>query len=109
MPTPKFKRRLKRTLVVLTILFLLLVRLFAVFVLSEPFFGGHPIKTDNSENFSDLQFLDTVVAAKQIVGMGEATHGSKDFFTMKARMFQYLALKHGYKIFAIEADFAACQ
>ena len=135
MLSPKFRRRLKRTLIVLTVLLILSVRLFAVFILSESFFGetltswvdgernkeikdpaffadakryGQPVKVNGATDFTDLQFLDTIVSTKQVVGMGEATHGSKDFFEMKARMFQYLVQKHNYKIFGIEADFA-CQ
>jgi erythromycin esterase len=135
--TAKFKRRLKRTSIVLVALFFLIVRGFSKVVLGEPFFGEtltswfdgeakkditnpqfgkdvlqyqHIIKsTTDTANFSDLSFLDTIVNQKQIVGMGEATHGSKEFFEMKQRMFTYLVTKHHYKIFAIEADFAATQ
>ena len=53
---------------------------------------------------SDLQFLDAC-ADKQLIGLGEATHGTSEFFEAKHRIFQYLAENHGYRIFAIEADF----
>ncbi len=42
---------------------------------------------------------------KQIVGLGEGTHGSTDFFEAKHRIFKYMVEKHGFRIFAIEADF----
>ena len=37
--TPKFKRRFKRTSIVVVILFVLITRFFASSVLGEPFFG----------------------------------------------------------------------
>ncbi len=52
----------------------------------------------------DLKFLDPV-ANKSIIGLGEATHGTAEFFKAKHRIFKYLVEKHGYKIFAFEADF----
>lgn len=56
------------------------------------------IWTDN-----DLKFLD-VYGSKKIVGFGEATHGTYEFFKAKHRAFRYLVEKHGFKVFAIEAD-----
>jgi erythromycin esterase len=135
--TTKFKKRLKRTGIVFAIVLFLIVRLFSAFVLGEPFLGdtiaswydgernkkitnprfledvqkyAFDIKnTTNLTDFSDLRFLDTIFSAKQIIGVGEATHGSKEFFNMKHRLFTYLVTKHNYKLFGIEADFAACQ
>jgi erythromycin esterase len=52
----------------------------------------------------DLRFLDAL-ASHKIVGLGEATHGSAEFFKAKHRIFEYLVENHGFKIFAIEADF----
>jgi erythromycin esterase len=51
-----------------------------------------------------LGFLDAV-SDRAIVGLGEATHGSSEFFKAKHRMLKYLVENHGFKIFAIEADF----
>jgi len=52
----------------------------------------------------DLVFLDKVANA-QIIGLGEASHGTKEFFQAKHRIFQYMVENHGVKIFAMEADF----
>jgi erythromycin esterase len=61
--------------------------------------------TNSPEAWGDgeLKFLDDV-ADKSVIGLGEATHGSKEFFLSKYRVFRYLAENHGFKIFAIEAD-----
>lgn len=64
-----------------------------------------PLKP-NPMNISDseLASLDGLGDA-QVVGLGEATHGTREFFQMKHRIFQYLVENHGFKIFVIEADF----
>jgi erythromycin esterase len=56
--------------------------------------------TDN-----ELSFLDQMSFAR-IVGLGEATHGTHEFFQMKHRIFQYLVENLNYKAFGFEADFA---
>jgi erythromycin esterase len=64
----------------------------------------HPITTVSPNvNFDDLQPLSFLGDAK-IVGLGEATHGTREFFLMKHRLFRFLVEEHGFKIFAIEAD-----
>ncbi len=63
--------------------------------------------SDPSLSSTDLSILDNLGQAK-IVGMGEATHGTHEFFQMKHRIFQYLVEKQGFRYFAFEYDFAAC-
>ena len=65
--------------------------------------GASPLElTDN-----ELNFLDQLSFAK-IVGLGEATHGTREFFQMKHRIFQYLVENLNHKAFGFEADFAEC-
>jgi erythromycin esterase len=45
--------------------------------------------------------LRSVVGEARIVAMGEATHGSREFFQMKHRMLEFLAEKMGFTVFAI--------
>jgi len=52
----------------------------------------------------DLRWLDPL-ADKSVIGLGEATHGTAEFFDAKHRIFKYMVENHGYRIFAIEADF----
>lgn len=54
---------------------------------------------------TDLQVLDYLADTK-IVGLGEATHGTREFFQMKHRVFQYLVEQHGFDAFLFEMDFA---
>jgi len=51
----------------------------------------------------DLECLSYLSDCK-IVGLGEATHGTKEFFQMKHRIFKYLVENHDYKVFAFECD-----
>ena len=62
--------------------------------------SAEPTRWTNEE----LRFLDAV-SDHSIVGLGEATHGSAEFFKAKHRILKYLVENHGFKIFAIEADF----
>ena len=41
-------------------------------------------------------------ADKRVVAMGEATHGTKEFFDLKARFFRYLVTEHGFRTLAME-------
>lgn len=45
----------------------------------------------------------------RIVGVGEATHGNKEFTQLKTEIFQTLVAKYGFRVFALEGDFGGCQ
>jgi erythromycin esterase len=63
--------------------------------------------TDPSLPVNDLAFLGNLGNAK-IVGMGEATHGTQEFFQMKHRIFKYLVEKQGFRYLAFEYDLGGC-
>ena len=52
-----------------------------------------------------LDILNPVCSAR-IIGVGEATHGTRDFFQMKARIFKHLVIHHGFRCLAMEMDFS---
>lgn len=54
-----------------------------------------------------LSFLDRLQNTR-LVALGEATHGTREFFQMKHRIFQYLVEHFNHKAFGFEADFAEC-
>lgn len=61
-----------------------------------------PIKTTQAGNgFEDLMPLKEILKDKKIIGMGEATHGTCEFFQMKHRMFEFLVEEMGYRVFGI--------
>lgn len=64
----------------------------------------HPLNNSPLDlSDEDLESLDYMSNCK-VVGLGEATHGTKEFFQMKHRIFKYLVENHGFKIFAFECD-----
>jgi erythromycin esterase-like protein len=54
--------------------------------------------------FDDMQPLRKVVGDARIVSLGEATHGTREFFQLKHRMLEFLATQMGFTIFSIEAN-----
>lgn len=63
-----------------------------------------PFATDQpGTGFADLAPLGSIVGDARIVSLGEATHGTREFFTMKHRMLEYLVENMGFTVFAIEA------
>ncbi|GAA4293254.1 erythromycin esterase family protein [Streptomyces venetus] len=53
-------------------------------------------------NTGDLRPVGRAVGDAVVVGMGEATHGSHEFLTMKERVFRYLVEHRGFRTFALE-------
>lgn len=68
-----------------------------------------PIDTvEAGHGFADLDKLKGTLKDVQIVGLGEATHGTREFFQMKHRMLEFLAKEMGFTVFGIEATYAEC-
>lgn len=64
-----------------------------------------PLNTVLAESgFDDMQRLKTVVGDARIVALGEATHGTREFFQLKHRMLEFLVREMGFTTFAIEAN-----
>lgn len=64
-----------------------------------------PISTIEAGNgFKDLMPLKDILKDKKIVAMGEATHGTSEFFKMKHRFLEFLVEEMGYRVFAMECD-----
>lgn len=69
-----------------------------------------PISIDPADtNFNDLDMLKPFLKDKMVFGLGEATHGTHEFFAFKHRMLEYLVKEIGVKTFVIEADLAGTQ
>lgn len=69
-----------------------------------------PLKTlEPDADLSDLQSLKVILKDKQVIGLGEATHGTHEFFLFKHRMLEFLVKEMGVKAFVIEGDFTGSQ
>src|SRR5262249_23477654 len=60
--------------------------------------------TEPGHGFADLQPLRSAVGKARIVSLGEATHGTHEFFQLKHRVLEFLATEMGFSVFAIEAN-----
>src|SRR5215813_14252637 len=68
---------------------------------------SHAIRLVTAEaghGFADLQPIERIIGDARIVSLGEATHGSREFFQFKHRMLEFLASEMGFSIFSIEAN-----
>jgi erythromycin esterase len=64
-----------------------------------------PLKTVIAGNgFDDLQPLKKIIGSAHIVALGEATHGTREFFQLKHRMLEFLVNEMGFTVFGIEAS-----
>jgi len=54
--------------------------------------------------FADLQGLKAAIGDSRIVSLGEATHGTREFFQMKHRLLELLVEEMGFTHFSIEAN-----
>jgi protein-L-isoaspartate(D-aspartate) O-methyltransferase len=64
---------------------------------------------ETAERLEDIQSADLApllerMAEARVVLLGEATHGTSEFYRMRARITQELVKRHGFTIVAVEAD-----
>lgn len=69
-----------------------------------------PLRTvEPGQGVDDLAALDATFAKATVVGLGEATHGTREFFQLKHRMLEYLVERHGFTVFGLEASRTECR
>jgi erythromycin esterase len=59
---------------------------------------------DAGSSTTDLTPLGAIIGDARIVALGEATHGTSEFFRMKHRLTAYLTSTRDFTVFAIEAS-----
>jgi erythromycin esterase len=60
--------------------------------------------TDPTADDADLEAVGETLSDARVVGLGEATHGSREFFQLKHRILRQLVTEHGVRAFAMEAN-----
>jgi|GEM_PF-2076305 len=60
-------------------------------------------------DYADLMPLKQMIGNARIVSLGEATHGTHEFFAMKHRLLEFLVKEMGFNIFAIEDTWAGTE
>ena len=58
------------------------------------------------DDFRDLEPLRQMIGSARVVGLGEGSHGTREFFTMKHRLIRFLVQEMGFTTFALEATWA---
>ncbi|MFF4622823.1 erythromycin esterase family protein [Nonomuraea jabiensis] len=65
--------------------------------------GAHPLSTtEPNHDLRDLRALGQMIGDAPVVGLGEATHGTHEFFSLKHRVFEYLVKEKGFTTFMLE-------
>lgn len=62
--------------------------------------------TDPDADLADLQPLVETFEGVEVVGLGEATHGTREFFQLKHRLVRLLVEELGFRLFGLEANFS---
>ncbi|HJV22829.1 MAG TPA: erythromycin esterase family protein [Holophagaceae bacterium] len=71
---------------------------------------GLPLATvEPDQGLADLRPLKALIGQAKVVGLGEGTHGTREFFRMKHRLFRYLVEELGFTALAFEANYAESQ
>lgn len=68
-----------------------------------------PAPVDTQVDLDDLAPVARIVGDARIIALGEATHGTREFFLMKHRLLQYFVRELGATVFAIEANQLAAE
>ncbi|WP_259316951.1 erythromycin esterase family protein [Kitasatospora xanthocidica] len=69
---------------------------------------AHPLRsTEPGGRTTDLRPLGAMIGDAKVVGLGEATHGAHEFFTMKQRVLRYLVEEKGFTAFALETSWSS--
>jgi erythromycin esterase len=60
-------------------------------------------------SFNDITFLQETLKSKEIIALGEVTHGTAEVFDYNDRLARFLVTNLGYRAIAFEADFIAIE
>lgn len=66
------------------------------------------VSVEAGTGLADLEPLRAIIGDALIVSLGEATHGTREFFQLKHRLLEYCVCELGFTIFGIEASYPEC-
>ncbi|WP_394748983.1 erythromycin esterase family protein [Spongiimicrobium salis] len=66
-----------------------------------------PLPSSNEKRLQveDLTFFKKAIGSSKIVALGESTHGTSEFFSLKHKLLQYAVTVLGFRVFALEDHF----
>ena len=56
----------------------------------------------------ELNALKPYLAGRKLIGLGESTHGTSEFTTLRHSLFKYLVQEEGFNTVFLEEDYASC-
>jgi erythromycin esterase len=59
-------------------------------------------------SFADLASLKEIIAGKKVVMLGEASHGTHEYYTWRTAISKMLIEEHGFSFIAVEGDWPDC-
>lgn len=62
------------------------------------------VTTEPGTNNEDLAPFGAAIGDARMVALGEAAHGTREFYRLKHRLFEYLVYEKGFTVFALEAN-----
>lgn len=66
--------------------------------------NAYPLSPElSSDSLNDIHFLKDLLGSKSIIGLGEASHGTLEFYHQKGRIVKYLVQDLNYRMLALEA------
>ena len=63
------------------------------------------VTVEAGSGFADLEQLRHIIGRARIVSLGEATHGTREFFQLKHRLLEFCVSELGFTLFGIEANY----
>ena len=63
------------------------------------------------ENFTDIEDLEPLINSlkdKKVVMLGEASHGTHEYYIWRAKISKILIEEHGFNFIAVEGDWPPC-
>ncbi|MCB9266787.1 MAG: erythromycin esterase family protein [Lewinellaceae bacterium] len=63
-----------------------------------------PTPEGKQPDYSDLDAFRRITGGAQLIALGESTHGTSEFFSIKHRLLEYAVKEMGVTVFAIEAN-----
>jgi erythromycin esterase len=65
-----------------------------------------PVGSLDLNDSNTFRGINQILSSKQVIAVGEATHGSKEFIQIKSKLFIDLFRKHGFRDLAIEMPYS---
>lgn len=65
---------------------------------------GYEINLSDIENTTQFSFLDPLLKETKVIGLGEASHGTEEFFAIKGMLVKHLINNLDYQVLAFEMD-----